>query len=669
MNFSNFYIVIFLLLTLLCFEVSQREAVGNSATNANEYILFDCEQIPIGQLTSFSFPEGKLTASPDNAEIWVHEKNHNTKMLRILGGTDKKVHIEFNKPVATNQLVLYVERYTARLPFLFKIEIKTDSGWQEIFSLDDTYKVGIQPFVFIDLKKTQQVSEIRFTASTADQGGVLINNLCLNSGNAIPVDFKANRLKTYTTPILIVENGTLVEKFSFFLVGHADPIKINSTIKVQLNGAEKLQSAMVTVNQKNYPIHPLVNGVSKIQIDQLTNRGQQEIALRLEPKKNAKLGSIVQGGITEIQSQNVSVIFDAPKQSWSIACLLVTPNQKGVHTYRIPGIVKTTKGTLLAVYDCRYNSTSDLPADIDVGLSRSTDGGETWEEPRVILDYGKHDPNEGVGDPAILVDTQTGRIWVAALWAHAGYSIFNSEKGLKLGKSGQLVLCYSDDDGITWSQGRNITQEIGASEEWRMILQGPGSGICTKKGVLVFPAQFWDADRICYSTIISSNDHGKTWRVGTGTKKQTNESQVVELSDGSLMLNMRTYNLNCGTRAVAVTKDYGQTWTEHPTSLSALPEPVCQASIISLTGTGKGVTDHLLVFFNPCDSVSRINMTLQISEDDGMTWTRKQKLYEPYSFGYSSLCPIDKNTIGIIYETTGGLIFQKVNISDLFPSK
>ncbi|MDR2704251.1 MAG: glycoside hydrolase [Planctomycetaceae bacterium] len=663
MKFSNFYVIVFLFFICFCFDILSTEAAENST---HQYVLLDCEQIPIGQLSSFSFPEGKLTAQPDNAEIWVHTKNYNTKMLRILGGTDKKVHIEFNKPVIANQLALYVERWTSQLPFLFKVEIKTDSDWQEVLSLDNTYKVGIQPFISIDLKKTQQVSEIRFTSSASDQGGVLINNLCLNSGNVIPIDFKAYRLKTYTTPILIGEKGTLVERFCFSLLGHANPIQMNSIIKVQLNGAEQLQSAVVIVNQKSYPI-PLVNGVSSIQIDQSTNQGQQEIDLRLEPKKNAKLNSIVQGGITEIQFQNVSAIFDTPKQSWSIARLLVTPNQNGVHTYRIPGIAKTTKGTLLVVYDCRYNSSSDLPADIDIGLSRSTDGGETWEEPRVILDYGKRDPKEGVGDPSILVDPQTGRIWVAAVWTHEGGVV--SEKGLKSGKTGQFVLCYSDDDGITWSPGRNITHEIGASEDWRLVMQGPGAGICTKKGVLVFPAYFFDANGVRYSTIMSSEDHGKTWQVGTGARKQTDESQVVELSDGSLMLNMRTYNLNSGTRAVAVTKDYGKTWTEHPTSLSALPEPVCQASIFSLAGTGKGTNDNLLVFFNPCDSSSRINMTLQVSEDDGMTWTKKRKLYEPYSYGYSSLCLIDNDTIGVVYETTGGLIFQKVNISDLISSK
>jgi sialidase-1 len=216
------------------------------------------------------------------------------------------------------------------------------------------------------------------------------------------------------------------------------------------------------------------------------------------------------------------------------------------------------------------------------------------------------------------------------------------------------------------------------------MLQGPGRGITTKNGILVFPAQF-KADigekaldgrqYTCHSTIVFSKDGGNSWQIGTGAKSNTTESQVVELSNGSLMLNMRddrnrNDKSNTNGRAVATTTDMGKTWIIHPSSNSALPEPVCMASIISADLLISGEKKKVLFFSNPNNKTSRSNMTIKASLDEGMTWPEEYQteLNEEEGYGYSCLTMVDDKTIGILYEGVRDLYFQKIAVSDLIKS-
>lgn len=336
-----------------------------------------------------------------------------------------------------------------------------------------------------------------------------------------------------------------------------------------------------------------------------------------------------------------------------------------VNTYRIPGIVQTDKGTLLSVYDIRYKNSGDLPGNIDVGLSRSTDNGKTWAPMKVIMDMGAPHDNNGVGDPSILFDPITKKIWVSALWSKGNRSIAGSLPGLSPDETGQFVVVSSDDDGVTWTAPYTITPQI-KNPAWHIFFNGPGSGIAMQDGKLVFAAQYWNESKIPYSTIIYSDDHGSSWKGKIlGPKSNTTESQVVETTPGTLMLNMRD---NRGSfRSVYTTTDIGANWLQHPTSYSALPDPVCMGSLIKAKVNVKGSLKDVLFFSNPNTSSGRYNITIKASLDYGTTWLPVNQLLidERVCYGYSSLTKIDDNTIGILYEGTKDLYFVKVAVSDI----
>ena len=348
----------------------------------------------------------------------------------------------------------------------------------------------------------------------------------------------------------------------------------------------------------------------------------------------------------------------------------------GSASFRIPGLVTTNKGTLLGVYDVRYNSSVDLQEYVDVGLSRSTDGGKSWEKMRLPLSFGEYGglpkAQNGVGDPSILVDTQTNTVWVVAAWTHGmgnQRAWWSSHPGMDINHTAQLVLAKSTDDGKTWSKPINITEQV-KDPSWYFLLQGPGRGITMSDGTLVFPTQFIDSTRVPNAGIMYSKDRGKTWKMHNMARTNTTEAQVAEIEPGVLMLNMR--DNRGGSRAVALTKDLGKTWTEHPSSRKALQEPVCMASLIHVDAKDNILNKDLLLFSNPDTTKGRNHITIKASLDKGLTWLPEHQIMldEAEGWGYSCLTMIDKETIGILYESSvAHMTFQAVKLTDLLGMK
>ncbi len=435
-------------------------------------------------------------------------------------------------------------------------------------------------------------------------------------------------------------------------------------LQLKVTNASQLQDISLFVDSiKKYTFTPQ-EGVNKINLPKSAIAKGNKTTIVATAHPNAIIGG---NAVFELQTiQFNSKKYDTNLTSKKhVGIEIVKKGDDSIKYFRIPGMVTTKKGTLVAVYDIRYEHGGDLPADIDVGMSRSEDGGQTWSNIHCVVDVGGRDKLEGVGDPSILVDEKTGRLWMAFLWAHNGKSLAASKPGLKLGESGQFCLAYSDDDGLRWSVPMNITQQVAPKKNWRIYFNGPGNGIMLSNGTLVFASQYWDEKGMPYSSIIYSKNGGVTWQSGVGARENTTEAQVVELNDGSVMLNMR--DNRGGSRAVMTTTDLGQTWKEHPTNRNVLLEPVCQASILRVASTKFGDKKDILAFFNPfVAKAPRRNMTLQFSFDEGNTWQYQTLINQNNCWGYSSISMVDKETIGLLYETEGGLIFEKRKLSEIF---
>ncbi|MCC6383420.1 MAG: exo-alpha-sialidase, partial [Dehalococcoidia bacterium] len=242
----------------------------------------------------------------------------------------------------------------------------------------------------------------------------------------------------------------------------------------------------------------------------------------------------------------------------------------GYFSYRIPALLRTPKGTLLAFAEARKNSRSDS-GDIDMVVKRSTDNGRTWSSQKLIADQG----SDTIGNPCPVIDRRSGRI-LLPLTANPGAS---DKRDLIAEKGTRTVwITHSTDDGLTWAAPMEISKEVKRAD-WTWYATGPGVGIQLKDGRLVIPCNHRvRGSDTSYSHAMFSDDAGKTWKSGQAVAEKTNECQMVELSNGHLLMNMRSFH-GKNRRVVAYSRDRGVTWQDSHLDENLI-EPACQASLI-----------------------------------------------------------------------------------------
>lgn len=342
------------------------------------------------------------------------------------------------------------------------------------------------------------------------------------------------------------------------------------------------------------------------------------------------------------------VLTSAVAFSQNLGKIVFQKGENGFDTYRIPSLVQTQKGTILAFAEARKFNRSDT-GDIDLVLKRSEDGGKTWGKIITVWDDGMN----VCGNPCAVVVRETGRIVLLSTWNHG--EDHETDIHARTAKDTRRVFTmYSDDDGLTWSDAVEITSST-KLPEWTWYATGPCHAIQTRTGRLVVPCNhgvYEERPAGTHSHVIYSDDQGATWHIG-GSPLVGNESTIVELDNGDLMLNMRgprdpdRVEKYGAARLVAVSHDGGLTFDE-PYYEKGLIEPVCNASIIDYSPGGKNTGK--ILFSNPETRNKRRNLTIRMSRDLGKTWERVYNVTEGPT-AYSDLVVLENGDVGCLYES------------------
>ncbi|MGV0920394.1 sialidase family protein [Empedobacter falsenii] len=317
--------------------------------------------------------------------------------------------------------------------------------------------------------------------------------------------------------------------------------------------------------------------------------------------------------------------------------LFTSKNQSDVKCYRIPSIVTTAKGTLIAAIDERVPNCGDLlyNPNINIVIRTSDDKGKTWSEIKRVVDF---PDQESASDVSMVLDEKTKEIYL--FYNYMNHKIAKNEFRLHFVKSA--------DNGETWSKPIDITDQI-TPTEWKKDFKfiTSGRGTYTKEGwILNTLVRLKDG-----VYVFGSKDHGKTWERISSVAEKADETNIVQLPNKDWMLNARIQN--AGFRKIFISKDQGKTWTSKMEE--QLIDPTCNASTLVL---GKDI-----VFSNLHDPKDRQNLGLKVSKDQAKTWNFI-KTIEPNSSAYSVLTNISKNKVGIFYEADDyqDMVFEVVDL-------
>lgn len=341
--------------------------------------------------------------------------------------------------------------------------------------------------------------------------------------------------------------------------------------------------------------------------------------------------------------------------------VLFAPGDAGSKFYRIPAIVTAMNGDLIAVIDARRKSRADLQhvRDIDIAIRRSSDNGDSWTDVEFITQF----PDGKVGsDPSLIVDKTTGEIFCFYNFLDHDLEI-NKTRPSKVAVNYRYYVQSSKDHGKTWSEPKDIRDSIipKGVKDRDFVFVTSGRGIQTRSGALIHT--------LCHvgkgGYLFGSNDHGKTWVALTSKKySPANENKIIELSDGSWMINAR--NNGGGARYIHRSDNKGKTWRGKKDS--NLPDPGCNAEAILYTTKREGYAKNRLLFVNSHSTKGRKNLVLSLSYDDGKTWTHK-KCIEKGASGYSAITICKNGDIGIFFENSKEMTFVRVTLEDLTDGK
>ena len=362
----------------------------------------------------------------------------------------------------------------------------------------------------------------------------------------------------------------------------------------------------------------------------------------------------------------IAALAPAPARAEVSRATVFTSGEGGYNTYRIPAIVQSANGDLLAFAEGRKNGGGDA-GDIDIVLKRSTDLGKTWGSIQLVQDeWTNPTGNITIGNPAPVVDlldpAHPGRIWLP-------FSRNNS----------RVFVTSSDDNGLTWSTRAEITA-TGKNNNWGWYATGPVHGIQLTRGAnagrLIIPSDHrlsgtdsWGAH------ILYSSDHGATWHVGaTDTRLAAspihpNENVAVELVDGRIYVNAREQGgSDPATRAIAYSSDGGLTFDAPFVGEPNITTPVVQNSVIRFAATDQGDNRNILIQSGPGQATNRADLTIRVSFDEGASWVMKT-LLDPGPAAYSDLVKLSSEKVGVLYEAGVPLyheiVFSAFGLGDL----
>lgn len=337
--------------------------------------------------------------------------------------------------------------------------------------------------------------------------------------------------------------------------------------------------------------------------------------------------------------------------------------------YRIPGLIATPDGSLLAFAEARPSPRDPGEPDEPIGMvvKRSVDSGRTWGAEYSILADDRYD----FSDPRPLIDEHSGTVYLfCTRWAD---DRAQNQDTVEPGEPEHaLLFCTSTDNGQSWSDPVNILESV-RDATWRSVNCGPGNGIQLRwqtaaqgnhNGRLIFPAIVRNGDRELVVAMVYSDDYGDSWQTGPCLSRVgANESEIVELTDGRLLLSCRNDGNSDLARHHFVSEDGGASWYEIP--LGGIVIPRVDAALIRGSAKRVGDDQDRLLFCGPLGEPARSgegrqNLGVWTSYDEGATFVNPVQLAEGHS-GYSAMYPLGDGSIGILYEAEGSTLLRFLN--------